>query len=212
MESANRLKQIPPYLFMELRQKIGKAKAAGVDVISLAIGDPVEPTPEEVVHELARAARDPANHQYPTDEEKGMLGFREAVARWYAQRYGVTVDPHNEVIALIGSKEGCHHFALARVNPGDVVLMTDPGYPAYRASILLAGGEPVSIPIRQADGYLPRLADIPADLARRASAFFLNYPNNPTGAVATRAFLQDLIAWAKSYDVAICYDNPYIEV
>ncbi|MEO8605729.1 MAG: aminotransferase class I/II-fold pyridoxal phosphate-dependent enzyme, partial [bacterium] len=148
MQSAERLKKIPPYLFMELRQKIGRAKAAGKDVISLAIGDPVEPTPDEVVDELCRTAHDPANHQYPTDEEKGMLSFRDAVARWYARRYGVTVDPQKEVLGLIGSKEGCHHFALARVNPGDVVLMTDPGYPAYRASILIAGGEPVNVPIK----------------------------------------------------------------
>jgi len=212
MESAERLKKIPPYLFMELRQKIGKARAAGLDVISLAIGDPVEPTPEEVVHELARTVRDPANHQYPTDEEKGMLSFREAVARWYVQRYGVTVDPQRELLALIGSKEGCHHFALARVNPGDIVLMTDPGYPAYRASILIAGGEPVNVPIRPERGYLPALRDIPSDVARRASAMFLNYPNNPTGAVATTAFLKELVEFARSYDVAICYDNPYIEV
>jgi LL-diaminopimelate aminotransferase len=212
MESAERLKKIPPYLFMELRQKIGKAKAAGIDVISLAIGDPVEPTPPEVINELARAAHDPANHQYPTDEEKGMLGFRDAVARWYAARYGVSVDPQKEVIALIGSKEGCHHFALARVNPGDPVLMTDPGYPAYRASILIAGGEPVNVPIRPEQGYLPVLRDIPSDVAKRATAMFLNYPNNPTGGVATTAFLKELVEFARSYDVAICYDNPYIEV
>ncbi len=212
MESAERLKKIPPYLFMELRQKIGRAKAAGKDVISLAIGDPVEPTPDEVIDELARAARDPANHQYPTDEEKGMLGFREAVARWYARRYGVTVDPRTEVLGLIGSKEGCHHFALARVNPGDVVLMTDPGYPAYRASILIAGGEPVNVPIRPEHGYLPVLRDIPSDVAKRATAMFLNYPNNPTGAVATPAFLRELVEFARSHDIAICYDNPYIEM
>lgn len=212
MESAERLKKIPPYLFMELRQKIGRAKAAGKDVISLAIGDPVEPTPDEVIEELARAARDPANHQYPTDEEKGMLGFRESVARWYAKRYGVTVDPRTEVLGLIGSKEGCHHFALARVNPGDVVLMTDPGYPAYRASILIAGGEPVNVPIRPENGYLPVLRDIPSDVAKRATAMFLNYPNNPTGAVATPAFLRELVEFARSHDIAICYDNPYIDM
>jgi LL-diaminopimelate aminotransferase len=212
MKSADRLSKIPPYLFMELRQKIGKAKAAGIDVISLAIGDPVEPTPEEVIHELARAAHDPANHRYPTDEEKGMLDFREAVARWYAKRYGVTADPHKEIIALIGSKEGCHHFALARVNPGDVVLMTDPGYPAYRASILIAGGEPVNVPIRPEHGYLPVLRDIPSDVAHRASAMFLNYPNNPTGGVATTAFLKELVDFARTYDIAVCYDNPYIEI
>jgi LL-diaminopimelate aminotransferase len=212
MQSAERLKKIPPYLFMELRQKIGAAKAAGIDVISLAIGDPVEPTPEEVIHELARAAHDPANHQYPTDEERGMLGFREAVARWYAKRYAVTVDPHTEVLALIGSKEGCHHFALARVNPGDTVLMTDPGYPAYRASILIAGGEPVTVAIRPEHGYLPVLRDIPSATAQRATALFLNYPNNPTGAVATTAFLKELVDFARTYDIAVCYDNPYIEI
>ncbi|MBX3027619.1 LL-diaminopimelate aminotransferase [bacterium] len=212
MESAERLKNIPPYLFMELRQKIGRARAAGKDVISLAIGDPVEPTPEPVIDELGRAARDPANHQYPTDEEKGMLGFREAVARWYGERYRVSVDARSEVLGLIGSKEGCHHFALARVNPGDVVLMTDPGYPAYRASILIAGGEPVTVPIRPEHGYLPALRDIPSDTARRATAMFLNYPNNPTGAVATPAFLRELVEFARSHDIAVCYDNPYIEM
>jgi LL-diaminopimelate aminotransferase len=212
MESAKRLKKIPPYLFMELRNKIAQAQAAGIDVISLAIGDPVEPTPTPVVNELARAGRDPANHRYPTDEEKGMLAFRQAVADWYATRYRVTLDPATEVLALIGSKEGCHHFVLGRVNPGEPVLMTDPGYPAYRASILIAGGEPVNVPIRAEHGYLPRLADIPSDLARRASAMFLNYPNNPTGATATPAFLREVVEFARHYDIAICYDNPYIEV
>ncbi len=212
MQTAERLKKIAPYLFMELRNKIAQARAAGVDVISLAIGDPVEPTPQPVIDELDRAAHDPANHRYPTDEEKGMLAFRQAVAKWYADRYQVTVDPATEVLALIGSKEGCHHFVLARVNPGEPVLMTDPGYPAYRASILMAGGEPMNIPIRAEDNYLPRLQDIPSELARRASAMFLNYPNNPTGATATPAFLRELVEFARHYDVAICYDNPYIEV
>lgn len=212
MRTADRLKKIPPYLFMELRNKIAQARAAGVDVISLAIGDPVEPTPAPVIDELARAARDPANHRYPTDEEKGMLAFRQAVAQWYAERYHVTVDPATEVLALIGSKEGCHHFVLARANPGEAVLMTDPGYPAYRASILMAGAEPINIPIRPEHNYLPRLADIPTNVARAASAMFLNYPNNPTGATATATFLRELVEFARQYDIAVCYDNPYIEV
>jgi LL-diaminopimelate aminotransferase len=161
---------------------------------------------------LARAAHDPANHRYPTDEEKGMLSFRQAVAKWYADRYQASVDPATEVLALIGSKEGCHHFVLARVNPGDVVLMTDPGYPAYRASILMAGGEPVNVPIRAENGYLPRLADIPTAVASKATAMFLNYPNNPTGATATPVFLRELVEFARQYDIAICYDNPYVEV
>jgi LL-diaminopimelate aminotransferase len=212
MHTADRLKKIPPYLFMELRNKIAQARAAGADVISLAIGDPVESTPQPVVDELARTAQDPANHRYPTDEEKGMLAFRQAVARWYSDRYGVSLDPATEVLALIGSKEGCHHFVLARVNSGDPVLMTDPGYPAYRAGILMAGGEPVNVPIRADSGYLPKLADIPTDLARRASAMFLNYPNNPTGATATPVFLRELVEFARHYEIAVCYDNPYIEV
>jgi LL-diaminopimelate aminotransferase len=197
---------------MELRKKIAKARAEGVDVISLAIGDPVEPTPKVVIEELVRAAHDPANHRYPTDEEKGMLAFREAVARWYGRRYGVGVEAESEVLGLIGSKEGCHHFVLGMVNPGETVLMTDPGYPAYRSSILLAEAEPVAVPIRAENGYLPVLRDVPSDLARRATAMFLNYPNNPTGATATPAFLRELVEFARSYDVAICYDNPYIEV
>jgi LL-diaminopimelate aminotransferase len=141
-----------------------------------------------------------------------MKVFREAVTHWYRKRYGVEVDPGDEVLALIGSKEGVHHFVLARVNPGDIVLMTDPGYPAYRASILMAGGEPYSVPIHGEDGYLPCLSEIPEDVAKRAVAFFLNYPNNPTGATATRVFFEELIEFAHAYDIAICHDNPYSEI
>ncbi len=212
MKTAERLTKIPPYLFMELRKKIAKAKAEGVDVISLAIGDPVEPTPPSVIEELSIHARRPENHRYPTDEEKGMLAFRREVARWYKDRYGVTVDPATEVLGLIGSKEGCHHFVLARINPGDIVLMTDPGYPAYRASILMAGGVPYNVPIRPENGYLPVLDEIPPDILAKARGMFLNYPNNPTGACATPAFLDKLVAFAKKNDVAICYDNPYSEI
>ena len=212
MKTANRLQKIPPYLFMELRKKIAKARADGKDVISLAIGDPVEPTPAPIIDELARTARDPANHRYPTDEERGMLAFRQAIARWYGRRYGVELDADKEIVALIGSKEGCHHFVLGRVNAGETVLMTDPGYPAYRASILMADAEPVSVPIRPENGYLPVLRDVPSDLARRATALFLNYPNNPTGATATPAFLRELVEFARTYDIAVCYDNPYSEM
>ena len=212
MQAAERLSKIPPYLFMELRKKINKAKADGVDVISLAIGDPVEATPDSIIDELCRTARNPENHRYPTDEEKGMLAFRREVARWYDVRYGVTLDPETEILGLIGSKEGCHHFILARVNPGETVLMTDPGYPAYRSSILMGGGEPYNVPILPENNYLPVFADIPTDVAKRATAMFLNYPNNPTGACATRPFLNDLVAFAKQYDIAVCYDNPYSEV
>ncbi|MBI1987908.1 MAG: LL-diaminopimelate aminotransferase [Nitrospinae bacterium] len=212
MQTADRLKKIPPYLFMELRQKIAKARAEGIDVISLAIGDPVEPTPQPIIDELSKEAYHPANHRYPTDEEKGMLAFREAVAEWYRTRYAVSLDPKIEVLGLIGSKEGCHHFVLAVVNPGDVVLMTDPGYPAYQASIWMAGGEPYRVPIRAEHGFLPVFDDVPSEIARKATAIFLNYPNNPTGAVANPQFFARLVEFARSYDIAVCYDNPYSEI
>ena len=197
---------------MELRKKINKAKSEGVDVISLAIGDPVEATPNSIIDELCRTARDPQNHRYPTDEEKGMLAFRKEVACWYAERYGVNLNPENEILGLIGSKEGCHHFVLARVNPGDTVLMTDPGYPAYRSSILMGEGVPYNVPILPQNNYLPALEDIPTDVANEATAMFLNYPNNPTGACATLEFLNKLVAFAGEYDIAVCYDNPYSEI
>jgi len=212
LQIADRLSKIPPYLFMELRKKIAKARADGVDVISLAIGDPVEPTPKGVIKELCLRARDPENHRYPTDEEKGMLTFRQEIARWYRERYGVELNPAEEILGLIGSKEGVHHFVLATINPGDTVLMTDPGYPAYRASILMAGGEPCSVPILAENNYLPKFEDIPSDVARRAKGLFLNYPNNPTGACATRKFFDDVVAFARHFDIAVCYDNPYSEM
>ncbi len=212
MQIADRLTQIPPYPFMELRKKINKARADGVDVISLAIGDPVEPTPESIIDELCARARDPENHRYPTDEEKGMLSFRREAASWYRERYGVTLDPATEILGLIGSKEGCHHFVLGMINPGDIVLMTDPGYPAYRSSILMGGGIPWSVPIRPENGYLPIFEEIPEDVMAKAKGMFLNYPNNPTGACATREFFDKLVVFAKKNDIAICYDNPYSEV
>lgn len=212
MQTADRLKKIPPYLFMTLRNKINEAKARGVDVISLAIGDPVDPTPQVVIDALAKAAQDPANHRYPTDEEWGMGAFREAVSRWYKRRYDVDLDAKKEVLALIGSKEGCHHFALGVVNAGDTVLVTDPGYPGYKPSIWFVGAEPYAVAMKEEHGFLPNFADIPSDVAKKASAFYLNYPNNPTGAVANRKFLGELVEFAKSNDIVVCYDNPYSEV
>jgi LL-diaminopimelate aminotransferase len=212
LQIADRLKKIPPYLFVELRKKIVRAKAEGVDVISLAIGDPVEPTPEPIIDELCLQARDPENHRYPTDEERGMLSLRQEAAQWYSTRYGVSLNPRNEVLGLIGSKEGCHHFILACVNLGDVVLMTDPGYPAYRASILMGGGEPYSMPILAENVYLPIFEDIPPQVLKKARAMFLNYPINPTGACADMAIFDLVVKFAKAYDIAVCYDNPYSEI
>ncbi|MGA2958072.1 MAG: LL-diaminopimelate aminotransferase [Thermodesulfobacteriota bacterium] len=212
MQAADRLQKIPPYLFVTLRNKINKARAEGVDVINLGVGDPVDPTPQSVIDELCRQAQIPINHQYPIDEEKGMLPFRQEVARWYSKRYGVELNPEGEVLGLIGSKEGCHHFILGVVNPGDVVLMTDPGYPAYRASIYMASAEPYAMPMLAENDYFPDFDQVPPEILRRAKAMFLNYPNNPTGACATRAFFSRAVEFARAHDIAICHDNPYSEV
>jgi LL-diaminopimelate aminotransferase len=212
VQAADRLQKIPPYLFVTLRNKINKARAEGVDVINLGVGDPVDPTPQSIIDELCRQAKIPINHQYPIDEEKGMLPFRQEVARWYSKRYEVELNPEGEVLGLIGSKEGCHHFILGIVNPGDVVLMTDPGYPAYRASIYMASAEPHTMPMLAENNYFPDFDWIPPEILRRAKAMFLNYPNNPTGACATRAFFSKAVEFAKAHDIAICHDNPYSEV
>jgi LL-diaminopimelate aminotransferase len=212
VQAADRLQKIPPYLFVTLRNKINKARAEGVDVINLGVGDPVDPTPQSIIDELCRQSKIPINHQYPIDEEKGMLPFRQEVARWYSKRYEVELNPEGEVLGLIGSKEGCHHFILGIVNPGDVVLMTDPGYPAYRASIYMASAEPHTMPMLAENNYFPEFDRIPPEILRRAKAMFLNYPNNPTGACATRAFFSKAVEFAKAHDIAICHDNPYSEV
>lgn len=212
MQTADRLKELPPYLFSALRAKINDARARGIDVISLAIGDPVEPTPAPIIEALCKAAHNKDNHRYPTDEEWGMLAFREAVARWYKRRYSVELDAKKEVVALIGSKEGCHHFALGVINPGDTVLVTDPGYPGYRPSITFVGATPHFVPLKRENDFLVNFADIPSEVAKKASAFYLNYPTNPIGAVANRSFLNELVEFARSNDIVVCYDNAYSEV
>jgi len=164
IQKAERLSKLPPYLYVAIRQKVREAQARGVDVISLGVGDPDLPTPRHVVEALAKAAADPANHQYPTGEQKGMPAFRRAVAAWYARRFGVTVDPETEVLALIGSKEGNHHLALALLDPADVAIVPDPGYPAYIASAVFAGAEVVRAPLRRENGFLLDFADVPAGL------------------------------------------------
>jgi len=212
VQTADRLSKIPPYLFVTLRNKINKARSEGVDVISLGVGDPVDPTPQSVIDELCRQAQVPINHQYPIDEEKGMLGFRQETANWYRKRYGVELNPEGEVVGLIGSKEGCHHFVLGVANPGDVILMTSPGYPGYRASIYMGNAEPYEMPILEEGHYLPDFEKIPPEIVKRAKGMFLNYPNNPTGACATREFFAKVVEFAKAHDIAVCHDNPYSEV
>lgn len=210
MEYAQRIKALPRYLFAELDRKKQALRQRGVDLIDLSVGDPDWSTPEAIVERMASEVRDPRNHRYPDYE--GLLEFREAAAAWYRRRFGVSLDPGREVMALIGSKEGIAHIPLAFVDPGDYVLCPDPGYPVYRASTVLAGGTPYPVPLREERGFLPDLEDIPSDVARRAKLFFLNYPNNPTGAVAPREFFREVVVFAREYGIVVCHDAAYSEL
>jgi len=207
---ANRIEQLPAYLFAEISRKIAQKRSQGVDVISFAIGDPDMPTPEHILDALVEASRDPANHRYP--ESEGLLELREAIARWYARRFGVELDPQREVLPLIGSKEGIGHIALCFIDPGDVALVPDPGYPVYAVGAALAGGEPYYLPLTEENDFLPDLDAVPEEVARRAKILWLNYPNNPTGAVADLEFFDRAVALARRYDLAILHDGPYSEV
>ena len=210
MRLARRVQQLPPYLFARISELIAEQRAAGVDVISLGIGDPDLPTPPHVIAALQKAAEDPANHRYP--ETEGLPEFREAVARWYERRHGVALDPEREVVSLIGSKEGLAHLPLCLIDPGDLAIGMQPGYPVYEIATMLAGGETLALPLREEDGWLPRLDDVPDDSAERARILWLNYPNNPTGATADHAFFEHAIAWAKQHDIAIAHDLAYSDV
>jgi LL-diaminopimelate aminotransferase len=206
---ADRIKNLPPYLFAAIDKAKQEARARGVDVIDLSVGDPDLPTPEHIVKALNRAAADPSNHQYPSYE--GKLAFRTAVADWYRRTFGVDLDPKSEVLTLIGSKEGIAHAPLAFINPGDAALVPDPAYPVYRTATLFAGGEPVIMPLLRENRFLPDLDAISAEDARRAKIMFLNYPNNPIGASADRSFFKKLIDFARDYNIIVMHDNPYSE-
>jgi LL-diaminopimelate aminotransferase len=207
---AKRLSELPPYLFVEIDRKKREAAARGVDVINLGIGDPDLPTPAPIVRALARAARNPVNHRYP--ESEGLDIFRQAAAEWYGRRFGVSVSPATEVLSLIGAKEGIGHLPLALVDPGDVVLIPDPAYPVYRAGTVFAGGDPYVMPLRRDNGFLPDLDAIPEDVWRRARLMFINYPNNPTGAVAPLSFYEEVVRFASRYNLVVAQDNTYSEV
>jgi len=209
-DMAKRLKGLPPYLFAELdRLKQAEIKK-GVDVIPLGIGDPDQPTPENIVQAMHRAIDRKENHHYPSYE--GMPAFREAAAGWFQDRFGVTLDPDQEVVTLIGSKEGIGHFPLAFVDPGDVVLVPDPGYPVYEIGTLLAGGVPYFMPLNRENGFLPDLRAIPHDILRKARIIFLNYPNNPTAAVASRGFFDKVVRFAMENRLIVCHDAAYTEI
>jgi LL-diaminopimelate aminotransferase len=207
---ARRLQALPPYLFAEMDRMKQEQVRKGVDIISLGIGDPDLPTPPHIIQALAEAAADPVNHQYPSYE--GMQTFRKAAADWYQSRFGVTLDPATEVLSLIGSKEGIGHFSLAFVNPGDVVLVPDPAYPVYQAGTIFAGGVAHPMPLMRARGFLPDLDAIPGDVLGRAKILWLNYPNNPTGAVAPREFLVNAVEFARRHRLILAHDAPYSEM
>ncbi|MDR0434433.1 MAG: LL-diaminopimelate aminotransferase [Gracilibacteraceae bacterium] len=209
-ELAERIKNLPPYLFARIDGKIAAAKAKGIDVISLGIGDPDLPTPKNIVDKMAAEVHNPAHHQYPS--YAGMLSFRQAVAEWHRRRGGVELDPQTEVLTLIGSKEGIAHISFCYINPGDVALVPDPGYPVYEIGCMLAGGESYKMPLLAENGFLPVFEDIPAAVVKRAKLLFLNYPNNPTSAVADGAFFRKAIAFAQANDIIICHDAAYSEI
>ena len=206
---SRRLKHLASAIFSELAQR-KKSAAAQMQVIDLSIGSPDQPPAPELVEVLASAVRQPDAFGYPLSD--GTEAFREEVARWYQYRFGVELDPEREVHSLMGSQDGLAHFALAWSDPGDIVLVPDPGYPIYAGSVHLAGAEPYPMPLREENGFLPDLAAIPEDVARRARFMILNYPNNPVSAVATLAFFEEVVAFAKKHDVIVVHDLAYSEM
>ncbi len=210
MNFARRIEKLPPYLFAEISRKIAEKRTQGVDVISFAIGDPDLTTPQHILESLREASRDPANHRYP--ETEGLPELREAIARWYERRFGVSLDPQREVLPLIGSKEGVGHISLCFIDPGDVALVPDPGYPVYAVGTMFAGGEAYYLPLTEENGFLPDLESVPADVLRKAKVLWLNYPNNPTGAVADLEFFERAAAFARRNGLAVLHDGPYSEV
>ncbi len=208
MRIARRLVDLPPYMFAELDRKVGEKRAAGVDVISLGVGDPDMPTPSHVVEALREAAEDPTTHRYPS--YYGLPAFRQAVAGWYRQRFRVELDPDTEVQPLIGSKEGIAHLAWAFVDPGDEVLVPDPGYPVYETGTRLAGGTPVSLPHPEETGFLPRLAAAP--VSERTKLVWLGFPSNPTAAVAEPSLFEEAVGLAREHGLLLAHDAAYSEI
>jgi LL-diaminopimelate aminotransferase len=210
MRFSRRLDRIPPYLFAEIDRMIEEKKAAGVDVISFGVGDPDEPTPASLVEELEVESRKPEHHRYPS--YFGLQVFRESIARWFEKRFGVTLDPEREVLPLIGSKEGIAHLALAVMDCDEIVLVPEPGYPVYGMGTLLSDAEPYWMPLREENDFLPDLAGIPAEVCAKAKLIWLNYPNNPTGAVAELPFFEEAVRFARANDLLLAHDDAYSEI
>ena len=210
MRHSSRLDRIPPYLFSELERKIAERKAAGIDVISLGIGDPDLPTPRRIVEAMDAALEDPSTHKYPSN--RGRAEFRQAVASFYLSRFGVDLDPDIQVMSAIGGKECIYNLNFAFLDAGDVALASDPGYPVYTGGPLLAGAEPVLTPLLPERGFVPDLGAISADELERARLIFLNYPNNPTGAVVPDGFFDEVVEFARANDLLVVHDNAYSEL
>ena len=210
IEVATRIKTLPPYLFAAIDKMKQEALARGVDIINLGIGDPDLPTPTPIIESLAQAAKNPKHHQYPSYE--GMLSFRKAVADWYRRRFNVTLDPANEVLTLIGSKEGIGHVHLAFVDPGDIVLVPSPGYPVYPVGTSFCGGASHIMPLTKANGFLPDLNAIPKDVARKAKLMWLNSPNNPTSVIMSKDYFKRVVDFAQENRIIVCHDAAYSEI
>ncbi|OGN98219.1 MAG: LL-diaminopimelate aminotransferase [Chloroflexi bacterium RBG_13_51_36] len=210
MELAKRLNKLPPYLFVEINRKVAELEAKGRDIINFGIGDPDLPTPSHIIEKLCQAAHDPVNHRYP--ETGGLLELRQAIAEWYQRRFGVTLNPAKEVLPLVGSKEGIGHMALCFIEPGDLVLVPDPGYPPFSMGTILAGGETYLMPLKEENDFLPDFEAIPDDVADKAKLMWLNYPNNPTGGTADIDFFQEAVHFAQRHGLAVCHDAPYTEI
>jgi LL-diaminopimelate aminotransferase len=210
IELASRVRHLPPYLFASIDKMKQRAREEGVDLIDLSIGDPDIPTPPHIVRSMQKAVEKPAHHRYPSYE--GMVSFREAVARWYGRRFCVKLDPLVEILSLIGSKEGIGHIPLAFVDPGDAVLVPSPGYPVYSVGTLFAGGENYAMPLTEKNNFLPDLGGIPENILKKARLIFLNYPNNPTTAMATMTFYKEVIRLALRHNIIVCHDASYTEI
>ncbi|HNM78921.1 MAG TPA: LL-diaminopimelate aminotransferase, partial [Tepidiformaceae bacterium] len=210
MKLARRVEALPPYLFAEISKKIAAKRAEGVDIVTFGIGDPDLPTPRNILDALHTAAEEPVNHRYP--ESEGLPELRQSISDWYERRFEVKFDPQKETLPLIGSKEGIGHVALCFIDPGDIALVPDPGYPVYEVGTMFAGGTSYKLDCNREGGWKPDFDKIPADVADKAKVIWLNYPNNPTGAVADFDFFERAVAWAKKHDVAILHDNPYCDV
>ena len=210
IEGSERLKRLPPYLFKEIDRQKEEVRAKGMDIIDLGVGDPDLPTPLHIIEALKQAAADPANHRYPS--YSGMGDFNAAVSRWYKHRFNVDLDAGSEVVTLIGSKEGIAHIPLAYVNPGDIALVPSPAYPVYSIGTLFAGGEPCFMDLLKENEFLPDLEAISPEVAKKAKIMFINYPNNPTAAVATSEFFESVVAFARENNVIVCHDAAYSEM